>query len=69
MNIKYLPDNILKEDFERLLSKYPSIVPEKLKELDESRLHTIPDALEKRRKKGDAFLEKDEVESLVRWKM
>lgn len=53
--------------FYSLLEQYNDVVPEKLKELDEQRYHVIPDALMARA--GDPHLLKDEVVTLVKWKL
>lgn len=68
-------DSISKSEFQEILSRYPSLVPEKLKALDEKRLHTIPDRVEERKhakKDGfnvGAYLSKEEVLDLVDWKL
>jgi hypothetical protein len=59
---------ISRETFDTLLSRYPSTVPEKLRELDELRYNTIPATVASRTEKG-AHLTKDEVEKLVEWKL
>ena len=56
-------------DFKYHLSKYKDLVPAKLQPLENLRLQAVPETLEQRRKAGDAFLEKPEVEGLVDWKL
>lgn len=56
-------------DFDALLSQYDSVLPDKIRGLDEERMSGIPDALGKRKGDGDAFLVKDEVVRLVEWKL
>ncbi|KAF2872449.1 hypothetical protein BDV95DRAFT_593824 [Massariosphaeria phaeospora] len=55
--------------FKTILSPYPSTVSDKLKDLDTLRYDTIPASLAARKNSGDAFLQKDEVETLVEWKL
>jgi hypothetical protein len=66
-------DTISLETFEATLSRYSSLVPEKLKELDTLRYDTIPAAFAERiaAQSGDdqVSLTKDEVEKLVEWKL
>lgn len=59
--------NISLVTFENTLLRYPSIVPEKLRELDTLRYDTIPAKVAKRGL--SAGLEKDEVVRLVEWKL
>ncbi|KAJ4357673.1 uncharacterized protein N0V89_002249 [Didymosphaeria variabile] len=59
---------ISKETFKAVLSRYPSTVPENLRELDALRYDTIPATVTSRKKKG-AYLTKDEAEKLVEWKL
>ncbi|TKA63242.1 hypothetical protein B0A49_08014 [Cryomyces minteri] len=62
-------DQISLDGFKAQLELYDSYIPEKLQGLEEKRLKTIPAALERRRQDGDAFLEKEEVQDLVEWKL
>ncbi|KAM0715537.1 hypothetical protein Q7P37_009035 [Cladosporium fusiforme] len=62
-------DRISKDDFEKVLSRYPETVPSKLAELEEKRLSIIPARLTERKAKGNAYLTKDEVVTLVDWKL
>ncbi|KAF2461663.1 hypothetical protein BDY21DRAFT_278557, partial [Lineolata rhizophorae] len=55
--------------FSRLLNRYPELVPDKLRELDQLRLETIPASLQQRAKNGDAYLTKGEVLQLMEWKL
>lgn len=75
------PDRINLATFNRLLAQYDDCVPKQLADLEELRLHTIPEALAERAAvaaKGEeeeeeeeegAYLEKDELKSLVEWKL
>ena len=51
------------------LSRYAATVPNKLTDLDAQRYEHIPTALANRKKSGNPFLKKDEVEKLVEWKL
>lgn len=53
--------------FDDILRKYPDVVPEKLKDLDNQRYKDIPSQLKKRA--DDPHLTKDEVAALVDWKL
>ena len=48
---------------------YNSHVPPDIRRLDLLRLKDTPEALAQRKKNGEAFLEKEEVTSLVQWKL
>ncbi|PVI07945.1 hypothetical protein DM02DRAFT_550171 [Periconia macrospinosa] len=65
---------ITKRDFDTILSRYPSIVPDKLRQLDQLRYESIPATAAQRkaaqRDDGEStFLRKEEVEKLVEWKL
>ncbi|KAF2223559.1 hypothetical protein BDZ85DRAFT_111184 [Elsinoe ampelina] len=61
---------IAKSDFDRILKHYPAVIPDKLKDLDQKRLIDIPKATDKRRhSKEGVHLTKDEVVTLVKWKL
>ncbi|KAK5012885.1 hypothetical protein LTR39_003927, partial [Cryomyces antarcticus] len=62
-------DQISLDGLKAQLELYDRYIPEKLQSLEEKRLKTIPAALERRRRDGDAFLEKEEVQDLVEWKL
>ncbi|KAK5139375.1 hypothetical protein LTR04_003630 [Oleoguttula sp. CCFEE 6159] len=62
-------DQISLDGLKAQLELYDGYIPEKLQSLEEKRLKTIPAALERRRQDGDAFLEKQEVQDLVEWKL
>ena len=53
--------------FDSILQEYPNVVPQKLFELDDQRYNIIPTAVEKRT--GDVSLSKEEVATLVDWKL
>lgn len=53
--------------FYSLLQQYQDVVPKKLNALDEQRYSIIPEALNART--GDPHLLKDEVVTLVKWKL
>ena len=63
------PDAISLATFRRILAKYEDYVPGQLAELEQLRLHTIPRAISERSKEGGAYIEKDELKSLVEWKL
>jgi hypothetical protein len=67
-------------DFQEVLSRYDALIQsvskpsnkdgKGLQELDIYRLVTVPTRLEKvRQEGGELYLEKEEVESLIRWKL
>lgn len=60
---------ISKDDFDKILSRYPETVPSKLADLEGQRLSTLPARLREREAVGKAFLTKDEVATLVDWKL
>ena len=65
---------ISKQDFDTVLSQYPSIVPDKLHDLDQLRYEFIPATAAQRkaaqRDGGEiTYLRKEEVEKLVEWKL
>jgi hypothetical protein len=60
-------DNITLDAFNDVLSRYPSTAPDKLRDLDAQRYDTIPAQVAARQ--GDKYLTKDEVETLVTWKL
>ena len=66
---QYAFDRISKDDFEQTLAQYPETVPSKLADLEEQRLSTIPAILKERKAKGNTYLTKDEVATLVDWKL
>ena len=66
---QYAFDRISKDDFEQILAQYPKTVPSKLADLEEQRLSTIPAKLKERKAKGNAYLTKGELATLVDWKL
>jgi hypothetical protein len=66
---QYAFDRISNHDFEQTLAQYPETVPSKLADLEEQRLSTIPAKLKERKAKGNAYLTKSEVATLVDWKL
>lgn len=65
----YTFDSIDRKTFDALLEQYPACVPDNLKALEEQRLHELPKVLAKRKADGKAYLNKDEVATLVNWKL
>lgn len=62
--------NITPDDFATHLDRYQDLVPDSLHELDHYRFVTVPGLLKERRDaKGGAWLEKEEVQKLVEWKL
>jgi hypothetical protein len=58
------------DTFNATLSRYPTIAPAKLKDLDTLRYVTVPAKLAAQKAKGEeASLEKEELEALVEWKL
>ena len=62
-------DHITYSDLQTRLLSYNSHVPPDIRRLDALRLNDTPEALAQRKKNGEAFLEKEEVTSLVQWKL
>jgi hypothetical protein len=60
--------NITPDAFRDVLSRYPAMVPEKLRDLDAQRYDTIPVAVAAM-EEGEKHLTKDQVEKLVEWKL
>ena len=56
-------------DFNDVLVRYQDAVPAKLHDLDKLRFESIPEKVAQRKKELNAFLEKEEVEGLVEWKL
>lgn len=71
MDPKHKVDNITGAEFTHILQQYNDYIPVKLKELDELRFVTIPEAVQSRKAKSkeDLFLTKAELESLMQWKL
>lgn len=63
------PNNITLEDFQNTLKRYGSHVPAKLKELDNTRLEILPKALQNRATAAGTYLEQEDLEELVQWKL
>lgn len=55
--------------FQSTLSRYHKHLPESLKPLDELRLKTIPTVIRSEERKPHGWLEKNELETLVEWKL
>ena len=64
---QYHFDTITLDTFKDVLARYPSTVPENIRDLDTLRYTTIP--FEAITKDGSAHLTKDRVEKLVEWKL
>ena len=56
-------------DLKTHLLLYESHVPPNIQGLESLRINEIPETLAQRKKDGEAFLEKEEVKSLVEWKL
>lgn len=63
------PTKITLETLQSHLLSYESHVPDKIQGLESLRGKDIPETLAQRTKNGNAFLEKNEVTSLVEWKL
>ena len=62
-------EKISYEAFEKIVQRYPSVVPGNLASLDEARYISIPSELEARKIEDDARLHKPELIELVEWKL
>ncbi|KAK6440942.1 hypothetical protein LTR95_002836 [Oleoguttula sp. CCFEE 5521] len=62
-------DGVDKSTFNSLLEQYPTCVPDKLKSLDEHRFNGLPTVLAERKAEGKVYLSKEEVATLVDWKL
>ena len=65
-------NTITPDTFKDILTRYPSVVPDKLRDLDTLRYDTIPASVvqEQGKGKGKAVsLAKEQVEKLVEWKL
>ncbi|KAL8791232.1 MAG: hypothetical protein Q9213_000189 [Squamulea squamosa] len=72
MNTRLTPDTISYQDFETYRTVYDidkKKLPEKFEGLQELRYKDVPEVVAQRKKDGEAFLEKTEVQSLVEWKL
>ncbi|KAL8777741.1 MAG: hypothetical protein Q9194_002376 [Teloschistes cf. exilis] len=56
-------------DFSTMLFSFAGRAPKKMEGLEELRYNEIPEVLAQRKKDGEAFLEKTEVQSLIEWKL
>jgi len=65
----YHPKHISIGVLQEILAKYPRHVSENVRELDELRFNGIPKRLKCRKKSGHAYLDINELESLVEWKL
>ncbi|KAL2044766.1 hypothetical protein N7G274_002541 [Stereocaulon virgatum] len=63
------PTKITLPTLQSHLLSYESHVPDKIQKLESLRVNDIPETLAQRKKVGNAFLEKNEVTSLVEWKL
>ena len=66
------PHKISLSTFKRVLAKYDDYIPEKLSQLEQLRLKTIPDAITNRARDHEedgAYIEKGEFKNLVEWKL
>jgi hypothetical protein len=69
MPAKFAADSISSADFGDVLSRYEKHVPSKLTDLDHLRFDVIPSTLKSRSEDGQAWLEKEELQQLVDWKL
>lgn len=69
MKASLKPETISFTEFETNRDAYESFVSAKLNDLEDIRLHQIPELLKKRKENGEAFLEKTEVSELMEWKL
>jgi len=66
MEMKHAFERIEAAVFDDILQQYPTVVPEKLGDLEKQRLDVIPEALKERH---PAFLTKSELATLMEWKL
>ncbi|KAK3670532.1 hypothetical protein LTR78_009636 [Recurvomyces mirabilis] len=66
MDPKHAFNEIELDTFNGLLTRYPGVVPSGLADLDQERLHTVPDTLHARVDRG---LKKHELVTLMDWKL
>ncbi|KAL8915382.1 MAG: hypothetical protein Q9171_000252 [Xanthocarpia ochracea] len=72
MHTKLVPNSISYEDFKIHRTGYNferKKLAEKLQGLQELRYNDVPEVVAQRKKDGEAFLEKAEVQNLVEWKL
>ena len=72
MQTQLVPDTIAHDDFKTYRTCYDldkKRLPDKLEGLSELRYTDVPETVAQRKKDGEAFLEKTEVQSLVEWKL
>ncbi|KAL8690351.1 MAG: hypothetical protein Q9218_004192 [Villophora microphyllina] len=62
-------DKITYKDFSTMLFSYDDHALTKIQGLEELRYNEIPEVLAQRKKDGETFLEKTEVQSLIEWKL
>ena len=67
MEAIHMLESIEPAAFDALLHQYPAVVQDKLANLDQQRYKTIPEAVKDRT--DSPCLEKDEVATLVDWKL
>ena len=69
MKLTDIPSQISADTIRAHLCSYDSLVPDKIREVEEIRLNTIPETLVQRKKDGKLLFEKTELTSLVEWKL
>ncbi|KAL9625302.1 MAG: hypothetical protein Q9204_007810 [Flavoplaca sp. TL-2023a] len=72
MQTQLVPDTISHDDFKTYRTCYDldrKRLPDELEGLSELRYTDVPKVVAQRKKDGEAFLEKTEVQSLVEWKL
>jgi hypothetical protein len=62
-------DKISPADFDAALARYEKHVPDKLSELDQLRFVSIPSSLKSRNEGPGPWVEKEELQQLVDWKL
>jgi len=65
----YAFESITLDTFNEVVDQYQHVVPEKLADLEEQRFQIIPSTLTERISEGVFHLTKDEVVTLVDWKL
>jgi len=69
MSHSYGSKHITIEALQEILATYSQHIPEKVRELDELRLSEIPKTIKRRKESGHAYLNIQELQTLVEWKL
>lgn len=61
--------SITKVDIQQALRSYQTVLPNRVRDLDDYRSNEIPRVLARRKEEKNPYLEKKEVEKLIEWKL